>query len=246
MRIVVVGGTGTMGRLVLDRLAARPGITAVPASRASGVDASTGAGLDAAFVGADVVLDATNVATTSRTRAVATFAAISVNIIAAAARAKVGHLVLLSILNVDRPEVQRLGYYAGKAQQEEFVRAVPRPTTIVATSQWFEFVPTLLAQYRVGPVSLVPHVRAAPMAAASAADLLTEVLLGEPCGRREAAGPEDLDLYDLARAWTGRHGGRVLPVPAVGPLGALADGGLLPGPGVPRVGPSWDRWWAEH
>ncbi len=59
MKIVVIGGSGRAGTSVVRRLGAL-GHEAVPASPATGVDASTGEGLADVMVGADVVVDVAN------------------------------------------------------------------------------------------------------------------------------------------------------------------------------------------
>lgn len=64
MNITILGATGTLGRLVADHLAVA-GHELAPASRASGVDVTTGAGLDEALADADVAIDCLNVETMS-------------------------------------------------------------------------------------------------------------------------------------------------------------------------------------
>ena len=59
MKIVVVGGSGRVGSKVVNDLC-EAGHEAVPASRRTGIDVLTGAGLEAALEGAEVVIDAVN------------------------------------------------------------------------------------------------------------------------------------------------------------------------------------------
>ena len=58
-RVVVLGGTGEMGTALTEVLRGR-GHDVVAASRATGVDVTTGAGLDDALAGADTVVDCLN------------------------------------------------------------------------------------------------------------------------------------------------------------------------------------------
>lgn len=231
-RVVVLGATGAMGSRVADLLEAR-GDDVVRAARSTGVDAETGAGLDAALSGADAVLDCLNRTTMSRSAAVGFFEATAANVLAAADRARVGRLLVLSIVNVTDPAVRRAtGYYAGKAAQEAvYSTAASRvPVTVVRTTAWFTLAETFLTQLRVGPVALVPRMRLRPVHPDAVAALLADAVARGP-GLLELAGPEEVDAAEMARAVAAaRHPGvRVLGVPV--PVRGLRDG-LLPGPGV--------------
>jgi nucleoside-diphosphate-sugar epimerase len=57
MKIVVTGGRGRLGTEVVRRLEAR-GATVTSASRRTGVDLASGAGLEAALQGAECVVHA--------------------------------------------------------------------------------------------------------------------------------------------------------------------------------------------
>jgi uncharacterized protein YbjT (DUF2867 family) len=59
MRIVVIGGSGLIGRKLVERLRRR-GHEVVAATPASGVDTLTGRGLAEALAGAQVVVDVAN------------------------------------------------------------------------------------------------------------------------------------------------------------------------------------------
>ncbi len=68
-RVVVLGGSGEMGSAVTAVLRGR-GHDVLAASRGTGVDATTGAGLDDSLEGADTVVDCLNVVTLSKGTAV--------------------------------------------------------------------------------------------------------------------------------------------------------------------------------
>ena len=64
-RIAVAGGTGVVGRHVVDRVR-ELGHDPVVLARSKGVDVLSGTGLAAALDGVDAVVDVTNVTTVSR------------------------------------------------------------------------------------------------------------------------------------------------------------------------------------
>jgi len=245
-RIVVLGGTGEMGRRVAARLTAG-GHEVLTASRSTGVDVVSGSGLDEALSGADTVLDCLNLQTMSRRRAVGFFRGSAAAVTAAAQRAGVGHLVCLSIVNVTDPAVRRAtGYYAGKAAQEETYLASGTPVTVVRTTAWFTLAETFLTQARVGRVAVVPRLLLRPVHPDAAAEALVAAVdegpppEGAPA-RWELGGPEVHDAAELARRVAAvRHPGvRVAAVPV--PLRRLREG-LLPGDEVPTDGRRFADW----
>ena len=245
MRIAVAGGTGTVGRHVVDVVGER-GHEAVVLSRSSGVDLVAGTGLDPALHGIDAVVDVTSVMTQSGKEAVRFFRAVTTNLLAAEVRAGVGHHVALSVVGCDRAPV---GHYAGKVVQEELVTTGQVPWTLLRATQFHEFAGQLHARLGIGPVHPVPVMRSQPLAACEVAERLVALVEAGPAGRvPDLGGPEVLRMTDLVRSWaraTGR-GGMVLPVPMPGKLGrAFRDGTLLPGPEADRGGQTFARWLAE-
>lgn len=251
-RVVVLGGTGAMGAAVSGLLRDRSHDVVV-ASRATGVDVSTGAGLDAALAGADTVVDCLNVVTMSKRTAVTFFEGAATNVATAAARAGVPHIVCLSVVNVTDPDVRRAtGYYAGKAAQEETYAAGSVPVTLARTTAWFSLAETFLSQLRVGLVAIVPGMRLQPVhPAAVAAFVVDAVESGPPSGSppsprpevRQLAGPERHDAVVMARAVARtRHPGvRVVRLPV--PMAGLREG-LLPRGAVPADPRTFSDWLA--
>ena len=123
MRMAVVGGTGMVGAMVADEVA-RAGHEPVVVARSTGVDVTTGAGLDAALEGVEVVIDVSNRPTQSRKVAVEFFDKATRHLLAAGRAAGVRHHVALSIVGIDRVDS---GYYAGKVRQEELRTGRSRP-----------------------------------------------------------------------------------------------------------------------
>ena len=121
LTIAVAGGTGTVGKHVVD-VARRRGHEVVVLSRRRGTDLVAGTGLDDALRGVDVVIDVTSQATQDSGESRAFFGAVTRHLLAAEARTDVGHHVALSIVGIDEAPT---GYYAGKALQEELVEQSP-------------------------------------------------------------------------------------------------------------------------
>jgi uncharacterized protein YbjT (DUF2867 family) len=227
VRVAVAGGTGLTGRHVLDSLT-RAGHEPVVLARSRGVDLVTGAGLAGALTGAGAVIDVANVVTTRRAVAERFFTATTTHLRDAAAAAGVRHYVVLSIVGVDRVDY---GYYAGKRRQEDLVTAGRVPWTVLRATQFHEFAGQVLDRSR-GPVALLPSMRSRPVAVAEVADALVEAVTTGPGGyATELAGPEVLELADMARRLLRRRGERrpVLSVRLPGTVGrALRTGGTLP------------------
>ena len=231
-RVVVLGGNGEMGGAVTDVLRGR-GHDVLPVSRATGVDAVTGAGLDGALSRADTVVDCLNHLTLSRRAAVSFFGGAAARVADAAGRTGVAHVVCLSIVNAADHGVRRaMGYYDGKAAQEEAYTAGAVPVTLARTTAWFSLAETFLRQVRVGPVAFVPGMRLRPVHPAAAAAFLADAVEAGPRTGHGAdvwqlAGPEEHDAAAMARALAGaRHPGvKVVRLPV--PVAALREG-LLP------------------
>jgi uncharacterized protein YbjT (DUF2867 family) len=241
VRIAVAGGTGTVGRLVVEEAPGR-GDSVVVLARSAGVDLVTGAGLEQALTGVDTVIDVSNVDTLSRRRSVAFFEAATGQLVRAAATAGVGHLLALSVVGVDDVG---LGYYAGKRRQEEVVLGGPVPATVLRATQFHEFAAQSLGR-AVGPVVPVPRMRCRPVAAREVARHLLSLAAGPALGRApELAGPEEADMTDLVRRLARDRGERRLVVPLRLPGGAgraMASGGLLPRGAGPRGTVTFEQW----
>src|SRR5215470_1239819 len=222
MRIGVAGGSGCVGRLVVDEVRA-VGRLPVVITRSAGVDITTGSGLDDALAGTSVLIDVSNVDTMRRSRSVAFFEAGTHNLLDAGGRAGLSHHVVLSIVGVERVGI---GYYEGKRRQESLVLSGAVPASVLRATQFHEFAGQVLRRAR-GPLA---------------------VAVGAPAGMApELAGPEQLELTQLARRVLRARRSRrvVVPVRLPGAAGrAMARGGLLPGGPGPRGRQTFGEWLA--
>lgn len=243
MKIAVAGGTGTVGRHVVEA-AERAGHEAVVLSRSTGVDLSTGVGLDRALDDVEVIIDTVNTPRTSRAAATAFFVETTRRLQEAGAARGVERLVTLSIVGLER--VPGFGYYQAKLEQEVAARGGPIPVSVVRATQFHEFPAQILARSQAGPLALVPRMRIQPIAARTVGEILVEVATGAARPQAvEVAGPEPADLVDLARALIARRGQRVAVIGFRVPGGAgkaMKGGALIPGAGVRLGGPTFAEW----
>lgn len=229
MRIAIVGGTGTLGGHLTTELAAR-GHEVRVLSRAAPVyrvDLATGAGLESALSGCDVVVDASNNA--SR-KAAEILVGGTRRLLAAGQAAGVSHHVGVSIVGCDQVP---MGYYRIKTEQENLIAQSPVPWTIVRATQFHELVARAFetaARFRVLPA---PRALLQPIACAEVARYIAGVAEQPPRRERPAvAGPEVTELSTLARSWRSVTGRRLalLPVYLPGQVGrALRTGSLTTG-----------------
>ena len=246
MRIAVAGGTGTVGRHVVD-VAWERGHDVVVLARSEGVDLTTGEGLSRRLAGVDAVVDVSNVATQRRSEAQRFFRAVTTALLAAEAEQGVGHHVVLSIVGVDQVP---LGYYAGKRLQEQLVADGPVPWSVLRATQFHEFAEQSLGFVRLGPVSLVPRMLSQPVAAREVAEALVDLAAAGPSGRvPDLAGPERHDVVRLARRFVRARGMRraVLPLRVPGAAGrAMRSGVLAPQGEGPRGRITFAQWLADR
>lgn len=195
MKIVVIGGSGLIGRQLTAQLLER-GQEAIAASPSSGVNALTGAGLTDVLSGADVVVDVSNSPSFEDVAVLDFFERSGRNLAAAEREAGVKHHVALSIVGTDRLEGN--GYFRAKVAQERLMKASGIPFTIVRATQFFEFVATIAQASVDGDRFVVPDAEFQPIAAADVAAVLTVIALAPPRNATiEIAGPDRLPFRDF-------------------------------------------------
>ena len=197
MKIVVIGGTGLIGSMLVERLR-EEGHEPLAASPGTGVNTLTGEGLAEALEGAEVVVDVSNAPVWEDDAVMAFFRTSSENLLAAEAACGVRHHVILSVVGDDR--LPHSGYLRAKVAQEEIVESGPVPYTILRATQFFEFIGRIADSSTDGDTVRLAPVFVQPQAARDVAETLAELAVGEPVnGVIELGGPEQFRLDELAR-----------------------------------------------
>src|SRR5689334_11312520 len=238
MKIVVIGGSGLIGKKVVTDLRQR-GHEVVAASPSTGVNTVTGEGLAPALAGARVVVDVANAPSWEDNAVLAFFETSGRNLLAAEAAAGVGHHVALSVVGTER--LLASGYFRAKLAQEQLIKASPIPYTIVRATQFFEFVGGIAQFATAGQTVRVPPALMQPIASADATAVVADAALAEPLnGTFDVAGPEPIRQDDLVRQFLKATGDArtVVTDPKALYYGvAVDDRSLTPGDN-PRLGPT--------
>lgn len=242
MKIAIAGGTGVVGRPTVDAVRTA-GHEPVVLSRGTGVDLVTGAGLDATLDGVDAVIDTANITTLKAAEAIRFFEAATGNLVRAAERAGVAHVVLLSIVGIDRMPHD---YYAGKLAQESVIESANVPWTILRATQFHEFSGQLYERAKLGPLHVAPRARVQPIAAREVGAHLAALAAGPAQGRAaDLAGPREERLDEMVKAYARRvgHGGWVPSVSLPGAqMKGMRAGLALPGPDAERGTETFAQW----
>ncbi|MDH6180782.1 uncharacterized protein YbjT (DUF2867 family) [Microbacteriaceae bacterium SG_E_30_P1] len=242
MKIAVAGGTGTVGRYVVEAAQQR-GHDVVALTRGNGVDVLEGVGILKAIADADVVIDTLNATTLSTQRAIEFFDTATRNLLQAEAQAGTQHHITLSIVGIDTIDTS---YYAGKLAQERLVEGSRVPHTIARAGQFHEFAEQIAAQATLGPVTLVPRTLTRPVAAREVGQHLVSVAESGPVGRApDLLGPRDESLSDMVRRMFAHDGTRrpVIELRLPGAYGrGLASGKLRGSPHGTSGLVTFDEW----
>lgn len=245
MDVLVTGGTGRLGRRVVELLQGGEHRLRSMSRRGTGPggvrgDLATGFDLGHALTGAEIVVHA---ASDPRGDTWQVDVAGTRRLVQAVDRERLRHLVYVSIVGVDRIPY---GYYHAKFAAEQVLLASGLPVTLLRITQFHDFVDELLSTARRGPILPVPMGwRVQPVDVGEAAARTVEVALGEPAGGVvEYGGPREEAAADLARAWAAAKepGTRVVATPVPGKLSAaFRDGAALPSSGERGT-----RTYADH
>jgi uncharacterized protein YbjT (DUF2867 family) len=228
-RILVTGGTGTLGRQVVPRLQAAGRDVRVLSRRtreaADGIEYVTGdllkdEGTQAAVDGAGIIVHCAGgrKGDDEATR----------NLVRAASRAGAQHLVYISVIGADRIPVvsgtdrTMFGYFGSKLAAERVVAGSGLPWTTLRAAQFHDLSLVVAQQMARLPVIPVPAgVRFQPVDTGEVAARLVELALGTPAGLvPDMGGPRVYSTADLLRGYLRARGQRRVLVPVWLPGGA--------------------------
>jgi uncharacterized protein YbjT (DUF2867 family) len=217
---LVTGGTGTLGCLVVPRLR-DAGCNVRVLSRRSheaeeGIeyvtgDLATGEGIEAAVDGAELIVHLAGSNKGDEDKAL--------NLVRAASRARVRHLVYISVVGADRVPVgsgadrAMFGYFASKLAAERVVADSGLPWTTLRATQFHDLILNTARQMARLPLIPVPAgFRFQPVDAEEVAARLVELTLGTPAGLLpDMAGPRVYEMAELLRGYLrARHKHRLM------------------------------------
>jgi uncharacterized protein YbjT (DUF2867 family) len=223
LKVLVTGGTGTLGRLVVPRLQDAGNDVRVLSRHShdspEGIefvtgDLAIGEGIDAAVEGTEIIVHLAGDKKGDEEKAQ--------NLVGAASRNGTQHLVYISVIGADRiPVTSRIdramfGYFASKLAAERIVADSGLPWTTLRATQFHESMLLLVQQMANLPVIPVPaRWRFQPIDAGEVADRLAELAAATPSGLvLDIAGPREYEMTELVRTYLharGRHR-LILPV----------------------------------
>jgi uncharacterized protein YbjT (DUF2867 family) len=243
MRIVVIGGSGLIGMKLVTRLR-RNLHEVLPGSPGSGVDTITGAGLVEALRDTRVVVDVTDAPSFEDAAALAFFGTSSRNLLAAEKAAGVEHHLALSMVGTGR--LPESGYLRAKLVQEKLIEASGIPFTILRSTQFFEFIASIIAWGESDGLIRLSPALVQPIASDDVVATLADLAIASPInGVVETGGPEKFPLDALAQHFLSANGDqrRVIADTHAPCFGAtLTDLSLVPG-NEPRIGPTHFKDW---
>jgi uncharacterized protein YbjT (DUF2867 family) len=232
--ILVTGGTGTLGRHVVPRLRdagcdvrvlSRRNHPSGDAVEFLPGDLATGEGIEAAVAGVGTVLHCagSSKGDEDMTR----------NLVRAASRAGVRHLVYISVVGADRIPIvsgvdrAMFGYFGSKLAAERTVADSGLPWTTLRATQFHDLLLAVTEQLAKLPVIPIPAgFRFQPVDAGEVAARLVELTLGEPAGLvPDLAGPRVYGVADLVRGYLRARRKHRLLVPVRLPGKAAARSG---------------------
>jgi uncharacterized protein YbjT (DUF2867 family) len=198
-KVLVTGGSGTLGAQVVGRLTDQGHDVRIlsrrPGPNISQGDLATGAGIGAAARDVSVVVHAA-----SDTHRFGRTDVVQTRHLLEALPGEVEHLVYVSIVGIDRIP---FAYYRQKLRCEELIARSGLPFTILRATQFHELLAMVFAALQRLPLAPIPsRFRFQPVAAGDVGARIVELVAGAAAGRADDfGGPEVLGLHEMAEGW---------------------------------------------
>lgn len=188
MKVLVIGGTGLVGKRVCAKLESM-GNEVIVGAPSSGINILTGEGLTNALMGTEIVIDLSNSQSPDDQTALDFFRTAAKNLIEAEKPAHIKHHLVLSIVGTDR--AQHIGYLQAKKHQEDAVIGSGIPYTVIRSTQFHEHVTTIIAVQGEGRNVHVSTIDYQPIALQDVVDYIIKFALEQPKNEIvEIAGPD--------------------------------------------------------
>ena len=239
--VLITGATGTLGRKLVGAATAAGHHVRAMSRRShvgyTGVHWSQGdllanTGVDAAVEGVDVVVHCATQGTADKD------VRSTENLLTAARKAGVGHIIYVSIVGIDRIP---LPYYKTKLRAEQTLDASGVGYTVLRATQFHDLIATTFSIQRYSPLLWsLKGVRFQPIDTRDVTARLVELISCEPAGRvPDIGGPAVHSHAELARIYLARGGRRpVVEVPMPGRIvaGYRSGANLAPDNPVGTIG----------
>jgi uncharacterized protein YbjT (DUF2867 family) len=257
-KIVVTGGTGVLGSVIVKQLQEQGcDFTVVSRNRHKQgaysqivetqdyswqrVDLSTGDGVVKALTHADTVIHLASAPGMINNEP---FEVASIRqLLAAAQKTDINHLIYVSIVGVDRIP---FSYYKAKLASEQIVERSHVPYTILRATQFHNFIDYLLGKLFAYPVAFVPKkLKAQPISVEAVATELMKILdAGPQHDIVNLGGRQVLDVGTMAESWQ-RYQPNTKPVwnvPVVGTLMNAFAKGYNTCPEIASTSETWEEY----
>ena len=210
MKILVIGGTGLVGKGVSKKLESM-GNEVIVGAPSLGINILTGEGLTKALMGTEIVIDLSNSQSPDAQIALDFFRTAAKNLIGAEKLAHIKHHLVLSIVGTDR--AQHIGYLKAKKHQEDAVIESGIPYTIIRSTQFHEHIGTIIDVQGDGKNVHVSTVDYQPIALEDVVDYVVSFALEEPKNKIvEIAGPDRGLMSDFVEGYLREKGADVVVI----------------------------------
>lgn len=232
--VLLTGGTGVLGRELLPRLTAAGHKVRLMSRRAGESNAAgdvewaqadllTGAGVADAMASIETIVHA---ASSPFKKTVEVDVEGTRRMLEAAKAAGVGHVYYISIVGID---TLTFPYYKAKLAAERVVEGSGVPYTILRATQFHPLLDTFIGTlFKRGPFIITPGKTYFQLIdAGEVAQHMVATLANGPSGMLpDIGGPKVQSVKEIAQAWMAARGKKhiLLPMPPIGPLGAVAGG----------------------